>query len=89
MNAQQKAAKGLRLIQESILDFLKQHKKEHKRGISNAHICRELGLQQDPSKFTTTLSWAILELLVLRGHARSRGKRSKKVYFFAKKLAAP
>ncbi len=77
MKPQDKAAKGLELIEESILDCLEQHKE----GVGNAAVASELGLQATPDKFTTTLSWVLLQLLERKNQTRSKGKGRARVYF--------
>jgi len=77
MKPQDKAAKGLELIKEAILDCLEQHKE----GIGNAAIASELGLQAGPKKFTRTLSWILLQQLVREKRTRSKGKGRARVYF--------
>jgi hypothetical protein len=77
MKPQAKAAKGLKLIKDAIVDCLEQHK----QGVHNATVASELGLTTDPGKFTRTLSWVMLQLLERDNRIRSKGKGRARAYF--------
>ncbi len=77
MTPQEKAAKGLELLKESILAYLEQHG----GGVKNCQIARELGLQAEPDRFTRTLSWVLLELLLREQRIRTTGRRSTRLFF--------
>lgn len=74
MKPQEKAAKGIELIKQSIVDYLEQHR----NGVRNSEIGRELGLHRDPNKFTRTFSRQLLEELIHEG----RISPPKRRYFF-------
>jgi uncharacterized protein len=70
MTPEEKAEKGLGLLKESILDFLKQHPD----GATNAQVNNALDLHSEQAgKQKNYLSWSILGILMREGKvARKR-----------------
>ena len=76
--ARQKAQEGLALLKEAILGLVA----EHKDGVSNSDIARELGLESDfEGNQKNYLSWSVLGLLVNSKRIRTE-KRGERRYYF-------
>ena len=72
MMSKQKAERGLRLVQDAVLDLLS----EHREGLTNAQIANELGLQSDyEGHLQGYLSWAVMGLLLSANKVEKRGRR--------------
>ena len=81
MTPQEKAATGIGLIKEAILECLA----VNEGGIGNAAIASKLGLQADPTKFTRMPTWNVLQQLEVDGQVRSEGNGKRRVYFAVKR----
>ena len=69
MTPEEKAEKGLALLKESILEFLKQHPD----GATNAQVVNALDLHSDQAgKQKNYLSWSILGILMREGKVARR-----------------
>jgi hypothetical protein len=77
ISAKSKAATGLTLIKEAILDQLS----DSKEGLRNADIARELGLESDHEGHQKDyLTYSVLGLLLKQGEVE-KIKRGAKVYY--------
>jgi hypothetical protein len=78
MTPTEKAAKGLELIKESVLDYLDQRPK----GASHAEIVRDLALESDyEGKQRNYLSWSVVGLLLGENRVRHQRRGNAKCYF--------
>ena len=79
MTPQEKAARGLELIEQSIVECLEQARGK----VGQSVLGRELGLLQDGNKFTRTLVRSVAEKLASEGHicAETTVKPMSRVYF--------
>ena len=78
MTPQQKAAGGLALVKEAILDYLA----EHPDGVRHANIVEDLGLESDyEGKQRNYLSWSTIGILLSEGKVRYERRGSQKYYF--------
>ena len=76
MTPEEKAEKGLSLLKESILDFLK----AHPDGATNAQVVNTLDLQSDQGgNQKNYLSWSILGILMREGKVN----RKRALYYAA------
>jgi len=78
MTPQQKAASGLALVKESILDYLAQHPD----GVRHSNIVVDLGLESDyEGKQRNFFSWSAIGILLGEGKVRYERRGSSKYYF--------
>ncbi len=78
MTPQQKAAKGLELINESIVDYLKQEN----GGVRKSTIGRELGLLgPEEGKFTRVFICSQVPWLEREGRIRSEVRGNARLFF--------
>ena len=78
MTPQQKAASGLALVKESILDYLAQHPD----GVRLSNIVVDLGLESDyESKQRNFFSWSAIGILLSEGKIRYERRGKSKYYF--------
>ena len=67
----EQAQHGLSILKQSVVNLL--YRKG--RGVTNAEVCRELGLASDQNgRGRNMLSWSVLGLLVKEGRLRKRGR---------------
>jgi hypothetical protein len=72
MLPKEKAGRGLQFIQDAVIDLLS----EHREGLTNAQIAKELGLHSDyQGHHQGYLAWSVMGLLLNAGKVEKRGRR--------------
>ncbi len=79
MNPQEKAATGLKLLKEAIVEYLR----AENTAIRQTDLASGLGLNQDPNEFTRIFVRSLAQQLVSEGRIGTATRGTSRVYFIA------